>query len=135
MTKEVDNRSELRDRFIAERGYWNPFWDGLLTLDPGFFESYLQFSTAPWRTGTLEPKIRELIYVAIDASVTHLFESGMRQHMRNALECGATKQEVMEVLELISALGIHSCIVGMPILLEESAKLDAEAGRLDAAAG
>jgi alkylhydroperoxidase/carboxymuconolactone decarboxylase family protein YurZ len=112
----------LRDRFIEERGYWNPFWDGLLQLDPVFFEAYLTFSSVPWRNGVLEPKVKELIYVAIDASTTHLYEPGVRQHIRNALGYGASKEEVMEVLELVSVLGIHACTLGVPVLLEELAR-------------
>jgi alkylhydroperoxidase/carboxymuconolactone decarboxylase family protein YurZ len=113
--------SELRDEFIEARGYWNEFWDGLLKLDPDFFKAYLNFSSVPWKTGVLEPKFKELIYIAIDASTTHLYEPGLRQHIRNALKHGATKEEIMEVLELTSVLGIHSCTMGVPVLLDELA--------------
>jgi len=78
--KLTDRQREMREGFISERGYWNPFWEGLLSLDERFFESYLNFSAVPWRNGVLEPKIKELIYTAIDASTTHLYEPGLRQH-------------------------------------------------------
>ena len=81
----------------------------------------------PWRHGTLEPKIKELIYVAIDAATTHLYEPGLRAHIRNALRYGATKEEIMEVLELVSVLGIHACTLGVPVLLEEVAAHEAAA--------
>lgn len=116
-----DRQRELRERFVSERGYWNQFWEGLLSLDQEFFEAYLNFSAVPWRKGVLEPKIRELIYTAIDASTTHLYEPGLRQHIRNALGYGATKEEIMEVLELTSVLGIHTCTLGVPVLMEELA--------------
>ena len=109
----------LREDFVERRGYWNEFWDGLLRLDPDFFEAYLQFSGVPWANGTLEPKIKELIYIAIDASTTHLYEPGLRQHIQNALRHGASKEEIMEVYELTSVLGIHTCTLGVPVLLEE----------------
>jgi alkylhydroperoxidase/carboxymuconolactone decarboxylase family protein YurZ len=112
-------QTELRDEFLNARGYWNEFWDGLLKLDPEFFKAYLDFSSVPWKSGTLEPKFKELIYIAIDASTTHLYEPGLRQHIRNALKHGATKEEIMEVLELTSVLGIHTCTLGVPVLLEE----------------
>jgi alkylhydroperoxidase/carboxymuconolactone decarboxylase family protein YurZ len=125
MGMELSERQrELRESFVEARGYWNPFWDGLLSLDPDFFEAYLNFSAVPWRNGTLEPKMKELIYIAIDASTTHLYEPGLRTHMRNALGYGATKEEIMEVLELVSVLGIHSCTLGVPILLEELASIE-----------
>lgn len=115
---------ELREQFLQERGYWSHIWEGLLELDPDFFEAYLNFSAVPWRKGVLEPKIRELIYTAIDASTTHLYEPGLRVHIKNALNYGATKEEVMEVLELTSVLGIHTCTMGVPILMEEMAALE-----------
>ena len=37
MTELTDAQRQLRDDFVDRRGYWNPFWDGLLRLDPDFF--------------------------------------------------------------------------------------------------
>lgn len=113
-------QTRLKEDFIEKRGYWNDFWDGVLVLDPAYFEAYLRFSSVPWTTGTLSPKVKELVYVAIDASTTHLYIPGLRQHVRNALGYGAKKSEIMEVFELASAVGIHSCAEGLPILLEEA---------------
>ena len=112
-------RRELRDAFIEARGFWSPLWDGVLELDPDFFEAYLGFSSLPWRAGPLDPKVKEFVYIAIDAAATHLFVPGIRQHIRNAIEHGATREEIMEVLELTSTLGIHACNIGVPILVEE----------------
>lgn len=112
---------QLKEEFIAARGYWSERWDELLQVDADYFEAYLRFSSVPWRSGSLEPKVKELIYIAIDASTTHLFEPGLRLHVQNALRYGATIEEVMEVYELTSVLGIHTCTVGVPILLEELA--------------
>jgi alkylhydroperoxidase/carboxymuconolactone decarboxylase family protein YurZ len=114
-----ERRKQLRDEFIEARGYWNAFWDSLLDLDPEFFEAYTQFSSVPWRHGPLDPKIKEFIYIAVDAAATHLYVPGIRQHVKRALELGATGQEIMEVLELTATLGIHACNIGVPILVEE----------------
>ena len=67
----------------------------------------------------LEPKVKELIYTAFDVSATHLYEPGLRVHIRNALALGASREEIMEVIELASVIGMHSCAVGVPILIEE----------------
>jgi alkylhydroperoxidase/carboxymuconolactone decarboxylase family protein YurZ len=122
-----DRRRDLREAFLEARGFWSPLWDGLLELDPDFFEAYLSFSSVPWRSGPLEPKVKELVYIAMDSAATHLFVPGIRLHIRNALELGATRKEIMEVLELTSTLGIHACNIGVPILVEE---LDAAGQRL-----
>ncbi len=119
---ELNERQQgLKAEFQAKRGYWNEFWDGLLGLDDVFFQAYLNFSSVPWEKGVLEPKVKELVYVAIDASTTHLYEPGLRQHIRNAIRYGASKEEIMEVYELTGVLGIHTCTLGVPVLLEELA--------------
>jgi alkylhydroperoxidase/carboxymuconolactone decarboxylase family protein YurZ len=114
-----DRQRALQADFTEKRGYWHTFWDDVLALDPEFFEAYTQFSSVPWTSGVLEPKVKELIYTAFDVAATHLYEPGLRQHIRNALHYGATREEIMEVIELVSVIGIHSCAVGVPILLEE----------------
>ncbi len=115
----TERQKRLRTDFEGKRGYWNAFWDGLLALDPDFFEAYLDFSAVPWTTGVLEPKVKELIYTAFDVSATHLYIPGLRQHIRNALELGATAEELMEVFELASTIGIKTFALGGPILLDE----------------
>ena len=74
----------------------------MLELDPDFFQAYVDFSSLPWTDGVLEPKVKELIYTAFDASATHMYVPGLRQHVENALAYGATPAEVMEVFELAS---------------------------------
>jgi alkylhydroperoxidase/carboxymuconolactone decarboxylase family protein YurZ len=117
-------QEKLKAEFIANRGYWSDLWDNVLALSPDYFEAYAEFSSVPWKNGTLEPKVRELIYVAIDAATTHLYEPGIRIHMENALRQGATPAEIMEVLELTSVLGIHTVSMGLPVLLDELKKAD-----------
>jgi alkylhydroperoxidase/carboxymuconolactone decarboxylase family protein YurZ len=121
----TEREQALKDEFIRVRGYWSELWDGVLALDADFFEAYFRFSAVPFQNGTLEPKVRELIYIAIDASTTHLFEPGTRIHIRNALAHGATAAEIMEVLELTSILGVHTMSVGVPILIEAAAAVAA----------
>src|SRR5690606_7177448 len=75
-----ERRERLKEQFTRERGYWHEFWDGVLELDPELFEAYLDFSAVPWRTGVLEPKVKELVYCAFDASATHLYAPGLKLH-------------------------------------------------------
>ena len=113
----LDGRRErLKAEFTANRGYWHEFWDGLLELDPDLFEAYTEFSSVPWRTGTLPPKVKELIYIAFDASATHLYVPGLKLHMQNAVRLGATAGEIMEVLAIVSVIGIHAATTAAPIL-------------------
>jgi alkylhydroperoxidase/carboxymuconolactone decarboxylase family protein YurZ len=129
MTLDTRQR-ELRESFLVERGFWTPQLEAILQADPDFFAAYLEFSAVPARHGALEPKVRELICVAVDASSTHLHADGTRTHIRGALRAGATQAEIMEVLELTSVLGIHTCTLAVPILLEEAAGPDGAAAQL-----
>jgi alkylhydroperoxidase/carboxymuconolactone decarboxylase family protein YurZ len=117
----TERQEEIKAEFTEKRGYWNAFWDGILRLDPEFFAAYTAFSSYPWEHGTLEPKVKELIYTAFDASATHMFEPGLRQHVRNALAYGATREEVMEVFVLASGLGAKAFAVAAPTLRESAA--------------
>jgi len=110
--------NELRERFEQTCGYWSPALELMLELDPDFFETYVDLASVPWRTGVLEPKVKELLCIAIDGAATHLYEPGLREHIRRAIELGATKEELLEVLQLTATMGIHSCTVGVPILVE-----------------
>ena len=114
-----ERRQRIKDEFIANRGYWTPLWDTVLEMSPEFFEAYMKLSSVPWQTGTLDPKVREFIYIAINTSTTHLYEPGTRIHMENALKHGATPAEIMEVLALTSVLGVHAMAIGVPALLAE----------------
>src|SRR5689334_8185922 len=71
-----DRKRRLRDRFIDAQGHWNPALESVLELDEDFFEAYAGFSSGPWRSGPLEPKIKELICLTVDAAATHLYAPG-----------------------------------------------------------
>lgn len=121
-------RQALKERFIRDRGFWSDFWDDVLKLSPAYFEAYLKFSSVPWKTGKIPPKVKEFIYIAIDAVTTHLYLPGLRIHMQNAFKHGATKEEIMEVLELVSVIGIQAYTMGIPVLIDELSKAGKPAG-------
>lgn len=103
-------------------GDWNPMWDALSNLDPDYLEAFLAFRAVPQTKGPLPQKYKELIFIAINVATTHLWPSGVRRHIQNALRAGATKEEILEVMQLTSIMGIHSMALGVPILQEEMEK-------------
>ena len=106
------------------KGDWNPLWDDFAALDPEFMEAYLAFRSVPQNNGPLEQKYKELILIAINAATTHLYAPGVRRHIQNALKAGATKEEILEAIQLTTVMGIHACNVAIPILMEEVDKQD-----------
>ncbi|MFC9980936.1 NAD(P)-binding domain-containing protein [Gordonia sp. NPDC127522] len=115
----TEYQRRLQQRFTTERGYWHPFWDEMLELDPEMFEAYTEFSALPWRTGSLSPKVKELIYIAFDSAATHLYVPGWKLHIRNAIGYGATREEILEVMEISSTMGFQAATTAFPILAEE----------------
>jgi alkylhydroperoxidase/carboxymuconolactone decarboxylase family protein YurZ len=120
----------LKEAFIQARGYWRPWTEGLLRLNPAFLETYANYGGYPAASGPLSRKMCELIYVALDGSATHLFRSGLALHTRLALESGASAEEIVEVLQLATAQGLDGCHLGVGILVEELAAAGLEPGCL-----
>ena len=123
MGKKLDNqKNELTSKFAQARGGEMPLGiQRMMELDPEMFKRYVDYSSAIFK-GPLPPKVAEFILIAVDASVTHMFEPGLRAHMRRALELGATKEELLEVCELVSLIGIHGSTLGISVLAEEYPK-------------
>jgi len=103
------------------KGDWNPLWEQFRELDPDFLEAYLAFRSVPQSKGPLEQKYKELILIAINAATTHLYAPGVRRHIQNALKAGASMEEILETIQLTTVMGIHSCNLAIPILMEEVA--------------
>jgi alkylhydroperoxidase/carboxymuconolactone decarboxylase family protein YurZ len=122
MKKTGDTNAKLTKEFTKARGgEMPPGIKRMLDLDPELFKRYLDYSAEPFK-GPLPPKVAEFILIAVDASVTHMFADGVRAHTRRTLELGATKEELLEVFELISLIGIHGSTLGISILAEEYPK-------------
>jgi len=98
--------------------YWNETIAHYLQDDPIFLEIYKEFTAAPWRSHHLDDKTKELLNIALSASPTHLNKAATQDHMKKALQLGATKEEIAEVLKIVSILGVHTCAVGIPLMME-----------------
>lgn len=100
-----------RERLLADP-YWQrlhgqlpDFLDGALRLSPAAFRLIVDFLAIPWQEGSLPAKLKELIYVSIDTMPAHRYLPGMRFHIENALGLGATRQEILDVLDISAAAG------------------------------
>jgi alkylhydroperoxidase/carboxymuconolactone decarboxylase family protein YurZ len=101
-------------------GPWDPSFAKLREWDPAWAERCFKMTTNPWTNGILPLKTVELICIAVASACTNLNAEGTRRHVRGALEAGATREEILTVLKMSSLLGIHSCSLGAPLLLEEA---------------
>ncbi|MDH4110012.1 MAG: carboxymuconolactone decarboxylase family protein [Gammaproteobacteria bacterium] len=106
---------------LRKTGAWNDVWDDFAELDPLWTEKFIDMGSLPMRSGALDRVTVELVFIAVNASCTHMYAPGVRRHIRQALALGATKEQIMAVLQLVSAIGIHTLSLGAPILKEELA--------------
>jgi alkylhydroperoxidase/carboxymuconolactone decarboxylase family protein YurZ len=99
-------------------GNWNAAFEPFAQLDPAWTEKVIAMSIMPAVSGALDAKTVELVRVAVDVSCR--YTDGMRRHIRRALAAGATREEIVAVLQLASMRqGLHTMGLSAPILLEE----------------
>jgi alkylhydroperoxidase/carboxymuconolactone decarboxylase family protein YurZ len=101
-------------------GPWDSALDTLQAWEPSWSAICATMTDNPWVTGILPRKFVELVGVALNAACTNLNPDGTRRHIRAALAAGATRDEILTILEMASLMAIHSCSLGAPILLEEA---------------
>jgi alkylhydroperoxidase/carboxymuconolactone decarboxylase family protein YurZ len=100
-------------------GQWNEAWDPFFQLDPVWTDAFMASGSGIYVGGVFSPKDLELMSLAFDASITHMYAPGTRRHISAALKAGATMEEIMEVLKICVAQGVYTCVLGVPILAEE----------------
>jgi alkylhydroperoxidase/carboxymuconolactone decarboxylase family protein YurZ len=88
--------------------------------DPAWAEAAERVTMNPWLHDVLPRKTVELVGLAVNAACTNLNAEGTRRCIRAALDAGANREEILAVLKMASFLGIHTCSLGAPILLEEA---------------
>lgn len=111
--------------FEAKRGALTPAWQSCTYHVPALVEAYAGFSGVPWGTGHLSPKMKELVYVAIDLIPQHVHAEGTRVHMKKARANGASDAEINSILQMLALLGIQTHMLALPILKEELDKATA----------
>ena len=102
-------------------GQWNAAWEPFYQLDPQWTDQFMATGIGIYASGIMKPKDLELLSIALDASVTHMYAPGTQRHIRKALQVGATVEEIFEALKICVAFGFQACNLGAPILEEELA--------------
>lgn len=112
----------------ASDGVWGGSLDSLDGWDPKWAAACKAMANTPWDDGVLPPKLVELIGVAINVACTNLNPDGTRRHIRQALEAGASRDEILLVIKCATVMAIHSCSLAAPVLLEEAKAAQADFG-------
>jgi AhpD family alkylhydroperoxidase len=99
---------------ICEKRQWAH--KKLLALDSKVYRAFLDMESAAYADGALARKYKELVAVGI-AIVTDC-ESCMQWHIQQAAQAGATRQEVLEAVEVGMEMGGGRATVSARFALE-----------------
>jgi len=107
---------------------WNNYRESLLervkdyaTQSPDTVRGLMVIDHSAAKTGHLEPKIHELIALAV--AVTTRCDGCISIHTKNAVEKGATKAEISEALSVAVALNAGAALVYSSRVLEAHSQL------------
>lgn len=120
------NRAETIVRRGEKRRGFKPRWLGFMAdVDLEFLEAYERiYELTAVRTGRLPAKYRELVVVA--AVAIGGYGPGIKDHIRRALRLGATREEIVEVLQSAyfhtGALTLVHGLIALIEVLEEGKK-------------
>ena len=88
----------------------------LLSLDSKVYKAFLKMEEAAFSDGALSKKNKELIAVGISLVIN--CESCMQWHIEQAVESGASKEEVLESIEVGIEMGGGPATVSARFALE-----------------
>jgi AhpD family alkylhydroperoxidase len=88
----------------------------LVSLDSKVYKAFLDMEKAAYSDGALPKKTKELI--AVGASVLMDCESCMQWHIDQAAQAGASKEEVLEALEVGIQIGAGRVTVSARFALD-----------------
>ncbi len=100
MTRDKSQR--LLDAMVKKRGYIYPSYRQLAEEDPDFLKLYDKlYELVMLRKRIFPEKLKELFFLCAIAARNPGDTVALRNHMKRALEKGATKEEIVEALECV----------------------------------
>lgn len=116
MTRQQQDSDDLLDSVSSSRGYSLPLHEVLAEHDPEVLAGYEQMMRSLYLSDRrLDGRTKEFVYVAVLIALGAA-EEHIRSHMEKAVREGATKEEVLEAVELIMpAAGVARANVGFDI--------------------
>ncbi len=110
-----------KKHFMDVRRFWNSDRDRVARSMPEYFAALTDLSTETWSRGALSRKEREFICIAIDCTVTHTYEPGLRIHIRNAIREGAKRSEILAIFQLAALIGLEGYLITAEALAAQPA--------------
>jgi 4-carboxymuconolactone decarboxylase len=99
--KMKNQKEKLLEEIKQKRGYVLDFHKLLAEEDPEFLRGYEAMISASYaKQGVLGQKIKEFVLIAV-LTALRADKKHISVHIKQAMEAGATKTEVLEILECI----------------------------------
>ncbi|EME56250.1 carboxymuconolactone decarboxylase [Rhodococcus ruber BKS 20-38] len=117
-TGNMDRDGRIGARISKVFGDVSRQWRWFTALDSASAEAFSEFLDAAYGSGDLPPHIRELLLLAHDASVTVRDSRGVELRVRRALDAGASRREVLDVLLLLPFVALHGVTEGLPLVYD-----------------
>jgi len=117
-TADEGRETRVSSRVSKVFGCVTAQWEQLMALDPTFADAFSRFLEAAYDSDELPPHIRELLLLAHDASVTVRDQCGVALRVRRALDAGASRREVLDVLLLLPFVALHGVTEGLPLVYD-----------------
>lgn len=112
----TERASRIRERYAARIGRWPEWMDLALGHCPDALEVFLELGYGRHDDDGLDPKSRELLFLAANACPALVEETAIRRHTRHARELGATAAEILQTVRMANVIGLHPIVEGIPQL-------------------
>lgn len=117
MENKEEKVQQLLDRARKCPGYVYPFHEYLARHDYEWAETYQSWYEQVRAERWLPLKYKELLFIT--AACIKYHETGIRTHITKALELGASKEEILETIEVATHTGGGGVpVIAIRILLE-----------------
>lgn len=118
--KEKKSSNTMKDMFKE----LNKAYEMMSKNAPEYFKDFMGLFDNAERKGALSEKIKELISIAL-AIDSHCLPC-IAHHVNNAIECGATKQEMLEAGQVAVLMGGSPSFVYLKYVLDACEEFGAE---------
>ncbi|MEP6608387.1 MAG: carboxymuconolactone decarboxylase family protein [Burkholderiaceae bacterium] len=119
--KADDEESAPYVRALRKRGDFNVAWEHIYQWEPQWLDCFLAVGLAPWDDGVLDSATLELLCIAFDVAVSHMYSPGTERHIQKALQLGVPLDQILEVIKIASMQALQSVEPSLKILHEEVA--------------
>ena len=92
---------------MADRSEAKEKWPSYTMVDPRMRKIYFQFYQETYKKSVLDRKTKELI--AIAASLATHCQGCLEGHIRKAIKCGATEEELSETIAI--TMGVNAAAI------------------------